>query len=145
MAVAVAELQGEHGRAPSDAEVAQRLGVSPAMVRRWQLSAQAAAHVSLDQLVNDEADSVTTAELLADGDGCSVERRLTLEGEIELLRTAMEELKDQERNVLALYYYEGLKLQEIGDVMGLSACRISQIRTGALARLRARLASLLAA
>ena len=54
-------------------------------------------------------------------------------------------LKDQERTVLALNFFEELKLQEIAVVMGLSVCRISQIRTAALLKLRNALSYLRAA
>jgi RNA polymerase sigma factor FliA len=45
-------------------------------------------------------------------------------------------LKEQERNVLALYFFEEMKLAEIARVMGVTESRVSQIRTKALARLR---------
>ena len=55
---------------------------------------------------------------------------------LALLGIAIRGLRAQERTVLALYYYEELTLQEIATVLGLSASRISQVRTEALLKLR---------
>jgi len=57
----------------------------------------------------------------------------------KLLEQAVLELPEQERTVLVLYYYENLMLKEIGDVMGVSESRVSQIHTKAVLRLKGRL------
>lgn len=146
IARARAELQAEHGREPTPNEMALRLGVPLEMLRRWERDVESGVLVSLDQACEDPSGrAFVPGELLAEDGRPSVEERVTLEQETARLNAALQELRPQERNVLALYYVEGLKLQEIGDVLGLSACRISQIRTGALARLRERLAGLRAA
>jgi len=51
-------------------------------------------------------------------------------------------LKEQERIVLSLYYYEELKLHEIAEILNLTESRVSQIRSKALSRLRGQLGSL---
>ena len=58
------------------------------------------------------------------------------------LRDALLGLKDQERTVLSLYYFEELKAREIAEVLGVSESRISQIRSKALGQLRGALAPL---
>ena len=55
-------------------------------------------------------------------------------------QAAVHRLKDQERIVLTLYYFEELKLHEIADVLDLTESRVSQIRTKALGKLRVELA-----
>jgi RNA polymerase sigma factor for flagellar operon FliA len=65
---------------------------------------------------------------------------MSQEQEVVLLREAILELKDQERTVLSLYYFEDLKLHEIATIVGLTESRISQIRSKALLRLRGKLA-----
>lgn len=146
IAQARAELQRDHGREPTAVEVASRLGVPADVLRKWEHALEGGVHVSLDQ-ASDEGPgrAPLPRELLADADRPGVDDRLTLEHEVLQLHAALQDLSPQERNVLALSYFEGLKLQEIGDVLGLSACRISQIRTAALMRLRARLSRLRAA
>ena len=51
-------------------------------------------------------------------------------------------LKEQERIVLSLYYYEELKLHEIAEILELTESRVSQIRSKALSRLRGQLGAL---
>jgi len=84
-------------------------------------------------------------ELLSYDGQPGADERLSHEQEVSRLRRALEVLKEQERTVLALYYFEELTLVEIASMLGLSACRISQVRTAALSKLRTQLASLRAA
>jgi len=56
----------------------------------------------------------------------------------------MLKLKEQERTVLALYYYEELKLHEIADILGLTESRVSQIRSKALGKLKQQLGVVMA-
>jgi RNA polymerase sigma factor for flagellar operon FliA len=56
-----------------------------------------------------------------------------------LLADAINRMPDRERLVLTLYYYEGLTLSEIGEVLGVTESRICQIHTKAILQLRARL------
>ena len=64
------------------------------------------------------------------------------EEEIEILKEKLMDLKLQERVVLSLYYFEGLKLFEIAMFLGVSESRVSQIRSKAVSELRARLGHL---
>ena len=57
------------------------------------------------------------------------------------LANAIERLPEREKTVIALYYYEGLTLKEIGEVLGVTESRVSQLHTKAVLRLRARLHS----
>jgi RNA polymerase sigma factor (sigma-70 family) len=58
---------------------------------------------------------------------------------VEQLRGLVSRLPEQQRRVLALYYYEELNLRQVGDVLHVSESRVSQIRSQALKRLRAAL------
>ena len=55
------------------------------------------------------------------------------------LADAIESLPERERLVIALYYYENLTLREIGEVLGVTESRISQLHTKAVLRLKSRL------
>jgi RNA polymerase sigma factor for flagellar operon FliA len=59
----------------------------------------------------------------------------------EILGQAIMHLADRERMVLSLYYYEGLTLAEIGEVLGVTESRVCQIHTKAVLQLRARLSN----
>jgi len=63
--------------------------------------------------------------------------RLDDESDKQMLLEAIEELPERERQMLSLYYYEGLTLKEIGKVMGVSESRVSQIHGKGLGMLRA--------
>ncbi len=57
----------------------------------------------------------------------------------ETLAAAIERLPERERIVIGLYYYEGLTLKEIGEVLGVTESRVSQLHTKAVLRLRGRI------
>ncbi|MGH7677748.1 MAG: sigma-70 family RNA polymerase sigma factor [Gemmatimonadaceae bacterium] len=132
-------------RAPTDAELSQHLQVPTEMLRRWELDAEGAAVCSLDQPARGDASGATMADAMADERAVSLDDVLSHEYEVEQLKAAISELKEQERTVLALNFFEELKLQDIATVLGLSVCRISQVRTAALIKLRTRLHALRAA
>ena len=132
-------------RKPSEDEMSRVLQVPTEMVRRWELEAESAAVASLDQSVRSDSGSATLGETITDDREPSVDELLTHEQEVGRLKIAIGMLKEQERTVLALNFFEELKLQEIAVVMGLSVCRISQIRTAALLKLRNALSCLRAA
>jgi RNA polymerase sigma factor for flagellar operon FliA len=132
------------GRAPSSDELAGALGVDRETLFRWSADVENAVHLPLDghtRVTQDE--SPTRAELL----GSDVElpdERMTREEQVAALRDAMLELDDQQRTVLALYYFEDLRSREIGELLGVSESRVSQVRARALGRLRAALTPALA-
>lgn len=138
------ELASALQRQPTDAEISERLAVDAGQLRRWELDAHSAQPVSLHQRVRSDVES-TLGDLLADEGAPSIEDVLAREQEIEELKRAIAQLREQERTVLALSYFEELKLQQIAEVLGLSVCRISQIRTAALQKLRVTLGALRAA
>lgn len=138
------ELSASLHRAPTDQEVAERLSVPTQQLRKWNHDAHSAQVMSLHQPARVEAD-VTVGDLLADEGGVSIDDLLTHEYEVEQLKRAIGALKEQERTVLALNFFEELKLQEIAEVLDLSVCRISQIRTAAVEKLRVSLSELRAA
>jgi RNA polymerase sigma factor for flagellar operon FliA len=131
------------GRTPETREVAAALGVDAPTLWRWMADVDGATHVPLDRGPDREGGSPAPAEFLGSDDE-SADERLSREEEVAMLRDALLQLKDQERTVLSLYYFEELKAREIAEVMGVSESRISQIRSRALAQLRGLLAPLLA-
>jgi RNA polymerase sigma factor for flagellar operon FliA len=130
------------GRSPALSELAAALGVDAETLWRWQADVEGAVHVPLDRTATDRDDvTVTPADILGNGEELT-DDRLTREEEVALLREALLGLKDQERTVLSLYYFEELKAREIAEVLGVSESRISQIRSKALGLLREVLAPL---
>jgi len=126
-----------HGRGPSDNELAEQLGVDMDTLWRWQADVEGAHHMPLDRAPRDrESNAPTPAEMLSSGENSEVEDSLTHDQEVAHLKDAILRLKDQERVVLSLYYFEELKLHEIAKVLELTESRVSQIRSKALSKLR---------
>ena len=57
----------------------------------------------------------------------------------EALGESIARLPEREKLVITLYYYEELTLREIGEVLGVTESRVSQLHTKAVLRLKARL------
>ena len=136
--------QSANGRAPSDMELAEELGVDVPTMWQWAADVEGAVQLSLDQPATDGGDERAEArfDMLPSPDERSVEDELTLEQEKVYLEEAIRGLGKQERIVLSLSFYEGLKLKEIGVILDLTESRVSQVRTRALSRLREKLAGL---
>lgn len=138
-------LAGALRRAPTEQEVSRYLAVPQGVVRQWELDAEGAVVSSLDQPLRASSGSATLGDAITDDRLEPMDEVLTRDAELALVREAIGALKEQERTVLALNFFEELKLQQIATVLGLSVCRISQIRTAALAKLRLTLSGLRAA
>ena len=98
---------------------------------------------SLDDTTPLDDGEVSVEATLADEREGIVER-LDDESEKQELIEALSELPERERNMLSLYYYEGLNLKEIGKVLGVTESRVSQIHGKALSMLRAILKEVIA-
>jgi len=128
-------------RVPTDTEMADDMGIGVEKLWRWQREAEHAARVSLDKPTETRAGAgATPEELMAAGEDAGIEEAITRDEEVALLRDEILNLKEQERLVLSLYYFEELKLHEIASMMGVTESRISQIRSKAISTLRSRLA-----
>ena len=126
-----------HGIAPDDRQLAEQLGIDMPTLWRWQADIEGAHHIPIDRAPGDRENSAPApAETLTSSEESMVEESLTHEQEVSHLREAILRLKDQERVVLSLYYFEELKLHEIAKVLELTESRVSQIRSKALSKLR---------
>jgi RNA polymerase sigma factor for flagellar operon FliA len=131
------------GRAPDPHELASHLGIDLETLWRWQADIEGTVQVSLERSARPTESTATAPETVLAGEtGDDIEDRVTLSQETGHLREALLHLKEQERTVLSLYYFEELKLHEIATVLELTESRISQIRSKAISRLRAEMAPL---
>lgn len=128
-------------RPATDQELAEHLGIDLPTLWRWQADTENAVQISLDQSATEhEGQPMLPPEALSNEHDGSVEDDINREQEREILKQALFKLKDQERIVLTLYYFEELKLHEIAEVLELTESRVSQIRAKALSKLRTELA-----
>ncbi|MDH5588455.1 MAG: FliA/WhiG family RNA polymerase sigma factor [Gemmatimonadota bacterium] len=137
-------LTTELRREPSDEEMADEMGIGVDKLWRWQRETEQASQMSIDQpMENDSGRSATAEEIIKGSGGEEIEEDINREQELQLLRDEILNLKEQERLVLSLYYFEELKLHEIASVLGVTESRISQIRSKAIQSLRGRLSHLM--
>lgn len=137
------ELIRRNGEVPSDQEIAEFLEVDMRTYWRWQSEVEGAFFVPLDQpFKEDDRRSGTPLQSVPGLTGEMIEDDLNHQQEVEVLREALLELKEQERIVLSLYYFEELKLHEIATILKLTESRVSQIRSKAIGKLRASIAGL---
>lgn len=117
------------GARPDEAAVASKLGVTVEKLRSDYASAEAVRFDSIDDVYSDEgpwfmSDEPDAFDQLADAD------------QREALIEAISELPEKEQLVIQLYYVEELNLEEIGQVLGVGAARICQIKKSAHDRLK---------
>ena len=133
---AVSDLSNELGRAPTEREVADRLGVT---LERYQKDAARSAlnnTLSLDALM-DSTDTDTYRFELTDRDERGQPEAALQDRELqETLAAGVKSLQENEQIVLSLYYEKNLHMKEIAQVMELSEPRISQIHARAIQKLR---------
>lgn len=139
---AYVELEAVLKRVPTEEEVAKHLDLPLKKLEELYAKVDLGNMSSLDDVVYDGNDSTTTvANVVEDKKVVSAQTSL----EREELRTALierlEELNENERLVITLYYYEKLTLKEIGKVLEISESRVSQIHSKAILKLRSKLMS----
>lgn len=140
---AVAELEQEFGRVPTDGEIAGRLGVSLRQFERMRRRAQPVSILSIDQSVGNDAEGAgTLGDYLADDSELTSLEVLERNESRRILRERIERLPERQREVLRQYYFEGRKLAEIAEVFGVTEARVCQIHTQALGMLRSSLSRL---
>ena len=126
------------GHAPEDSELAQELGIAVSDLRETLTGARGLETESL-QAEREDADGQDLLASLVDP-AAQDALSLYLEGEFkETLIQSIEALPERERLIITLSYYEELTLKEIGDMLGLTVSRVSQIRTSAIKKLRSAL------
>ncbi len=139
-----AKLEAQLLRAPSDAEVATELGMTEAELHQIFNQISFVGIVALDEVLSsgsgERGESTTLGDTIADrGEGPVA--AFEVEEMKHLLASAINRLGDREKIVLTLYYYEGLTLSQIGDVLGVTESRVCQIHTKAVLQLRSRMAT----
>ena len=140
---AFASLEAKLGRSPTDAEMAKTLGMSETDLQNIYTQLSFVGVVALDEIFprsGDRSEATSLAETIPD----RTEGPMGLyevEEVRQLLASAVNRMPEREKVVLTLYYYEGLTLAEIGEVLGVTESRVCQIHTRAVLQLRARLQS----
>lgn len=136
---AIHNLERTLGRHPTDREIIEEAGISEDEMSRLLAVATAVDLYSLEDILENGDEEL---RLAPDHGVAQPEDPLSKLEREEVTRVIVEGLKSMprmERTVLGLYYYEGLRMKEIGEVLGVSESRISQVHSKAILLLRARL------
>jgi len=137
-----AKLENALQRAPTDQEIAGELGITVDELNESLLAISHSSMVALDELwsVSDSSgDQVSLMDTIEDPNAPDPARSLDLGDLKDRIADSIAKLPEREKLVIALYYYENLTLREIGEVLGVTESRVSQMHTKAVLRLRSRM------
>ncbi|MDQ2983790.1 MAG: RNA polymerase sigma factor WhiG [Actinomycetota bacterium] len=141
---AIGDLERKLHRAPTDEEIADKLGVSTDDLNDSLTEIGRSSIAALDELWTVSSggggDQVALIDTLEDTQGPEPQSELAQTELKEALGESIARLPEREKLVVTLYYYEELTLREIGEVLGVTESRVSQLHTKAILRLKARLA-----
>ncbi|HSG23341.1 MAG TPA: RNA polymerase sigma factor FliA [Azonexus sp.] len=131
---AIKELEHTHGRAPSERELADTLGLSLADYQKTLQDARGHQLVYFDDFSGEgDEDFLERHFTDNDADPCNILEDKNVKAS---LVKAIDRLPEREKLMMALYYEQELNLREIGEVMGVTESRVCQLHTQAISRLR---------
>lgn len=137
-----AALEHRLHRVPTDEEIADEIGITIDEFREsLLLVAQSRMH-ALDEMWSagdGSGEAVSLLEVLEDADAVDPVAAVAAQALRDEIGSAIQRLPEREKVVVALYYYENLTLREIGEVLGVTESRASQLHSKAVLRLRSRL------
>ena len=134
----IRQLESELGRDPNEFELAEAMGMSITELQATEAEANAKTIFSLSEKWDDGDDDkeMEKVEILADKKSSdplqSIHQR-------DLLEVITRNLTKKERLIIIMYYYEGLTMREIGEIMELTESRVCQIHSNVMARLKSQL------
>ncbi|MCL6472109.1 MAG: RNA polymerase sigma factor WhiG [Firmicutes bacterium] len=137
------ELENKLRRVPTDEEVAKAMGMTLEEYNELLNQLSYTSVLALEELwsVGEKDDKVSLIDSIEDTTSPDPAQTFEFEEMKGILADAIKKLPERERTVIALYYYDGLTLREIGDILGVTESRVSQLHTKAVLRLKAKMRS----
>lgn len=141
---AVHRLESSLGRAVSDNEIANEMGLNMKDYQKTILKISGTSILSLNDVwyTGEDNDKVSIVDSIESPQGLNPDIIVEKDVIKRVIIEAINELPVKEKKVLVLYYYEDLTLKEIGKVLEVTESRVSQLHTKAIMRLRAKLTNL---
>jgi RNA polymerase sigma factor FliA len=140
---AIADLERQLLRAPTDEEIAKKVGITEEELEESLTEISRSSIAALDELwtvSSSGGDQIALIDTIEDAEAPDPQSSLSATEMREAIGEAIARLPEREKLVVTLYYYEELTLREIGEVLGVTESRVSQLHTKAILRLKARLA-----
>ncbi|MEA3213580.1 MAG: polymerase sigma factor FliA [Chthoniobacter sp.] len=137
----VNQLEQRLGRVATDSEVAEVLSLSAEEYAELLDEVRPITCLELDGLASEEDDETTLHELIGDDGQTSASAQMEHTELLAQMAARIQQLPEMQRKVLALYYFEEMRLAEIARIFGVTESRICQIHTQAIVGLRAYLKS----
>lgn len=128
-------LYAQYGREPAKEEIAKAMGVSVRHLEKILEQRHNAVILSYEEVVYEKM--MVPTSLISCEDNRGTPESEVLFGELKSqLAEAIDALKEKERTVISLYYYENLKLKEIAEILSITESRVSQIHSAALIKIK---------
>lgn len=134
-------LETQLGRSATDEEIAAALHIGMDEFHQLILKISGTSVLSINDIWNtgEESDKISIEDSIESPNSLNPDTIVEKEEIKKIIINAINELPEKEKKVLVLYYYEDLTLKEIGEVLGVTESRISQLHTKAIMRLRSKL------
>jgi len=140
---AYSKLEAQLHRTPTDAELAEELDLTDNQLQQTFSQISFIGLVALDETLSgagDRGEAMSLGDTVPDA-GPGPMASYEVEEMRQVLAEAINGMPEREKIVLTLYYYEGLTLAEIGQVLGVTESRVCQIHTKSVIHLRAKIAA----
>ena len=133
---AILEVEQKLGREATSKEIADHLGISEDEYRRYAEKIANSMLISMDVSVNSDDEKGTKLWQILSVNDDTPDKYVEEKELKEILSNIISKLSEKERLVITLYYYEGLPMKKIAEIMDLTESRISQIHTKTMIKLR---------
>lgn len=135
------EIEQNTGHAASEAEIAEKLGISEEEYLDWQTQMKITGIVSLNEYMEQGSDVAQDYNRHTTSRFEAPEEKVEKEELAKILGEALKLLTEKEQKVITLYYYEELTLKEISNILEVSESRVSQLHTRALQKMKQKMGS----
>ncbi len=139
----IATLEGRLGRSASNEEIASEMSLSLEDYNNLLLKVSTTSVVSLTDLKfsTDDAEEFSVGDIIEAPSSLNPDVIVERDEIKKIVLESLKELPDRDKKVLIMYYYEEMTLKEIGKVLGVTESRVSQIHTGSILKLKAKLSN----
>jgi len=135
---ATSKLEQELGRTPTQKEIREELDLNEKQYRKLMTRARPISHISLDGAVPTMGNNETKSlhEVIPDEATTAMQETLSKRELVKILAERIDSMPERHRQILAMYYFEGMRISEIAKVFEITEARVCQIQSYALGRLR---------